>query len=83
MRLPLLAGLLRFEQEPAALVANAGTGRLQGLEFIADFVSSSGEPGKFLRERWRLTPEGGLEFDLEAAGEGAGPRRVGGFRATR
>jgi hypothetical protein len=41
-----------------------------------------GEQGKFLRERWTLTP-GGLQFDLEASGNGAGPQRVGGFTAIR
>ena len=72
----------RFEQEPAPNVVQEGTGRLSGQEFVADFPSRDGEPGKFIRERWTLR-DGRLQFDLEASGEGVGPRRVGGFIAVR
>jgi hypothetical protein len=72
----------RFEQDPAPRVEHQGTGRLSGQGFVVDFGSVDGEQGKFLRERWTLTP-GGLQFDLEASGNGVGPRRVGGFMAIR
>ena len=72
----------RFEQDPAPQVEHQGTGRLSGQGFVADFGSTNGERGKFLRERWTLTREG-LQFDLEASGNGVGPQRVGGFVAVR
>lgn len=72
----------RFEQAPAPQVEHEGTGRLSGQGFVADFGSTDGERGKFLRERWTLTRDG-LQFDLEASGNGLGPRRVGGFLAVR
>jgi hypothetical protein len=72
----------RFEQEPAPAVANEGTGRLEGQAFVADFPDSNGNSGKFIRERWTLAGAG-IRFDLEAAGEGSGPVRVGGFMAVR
>ena len=72
----------RFEQDPAPQVEHRGTGRLSDQGFVADFVSTDGEQGKFLRERWTLT-QNGLRFDLEASGNGAGPQRVGGFEAIR
>ena len=72
----------RFEQEPAPTVAHEGTGRLDGPAFVADFPDANGEAGKFLRERWTLTDRG-LRFDLEAAADVIGPRRVGGFAADR
>lgn len=73
----------RFEQEPAPAVGHEGTARLEGRDFIADFASTSSQPGRILRERWRLMPDGGLEFALEASGQGETPRRVGGFVAVR
>ena len=72
----------RFEQEPAPNVSNEGTARLVGQEFIADFTANTGPQGKMIRERWRLTTSG-LEFVLEASGQGEPPRRVGGFTAVR
>jgi hypothetical protein len=72
----------RFEQDPSPRVETQGTGRLSGRAFVADFGSVDREPGKFLRERWTLT-QNGLQFDLEASGDGVGPRRVGGFMAIR
>ena len=72
----------RFEQDPAPHVEHQGTGRLSPEGFVADFGSTDGEPGKFLRERWTLTRDG-MQFDLEASGNGVGPRRVGGFVAIR
>ena len=73
----------RFEQEPAPAVEHEGTARLEGGELVADFPSTSGQRAGFLRERWRLTPDGGLEFDLEASAQGEAPQRVGGFVAVR
>src|SRR5262245_56231556 len=63
----------RFEQDPAPQVAHQGSGRLSGEEFVADFGSTDGQQGKFLRERWTLTADG-LQFDLEASGNGVGPQ---------
>ena len=73
----------RFEQEPAPAVGHEGIARLEGREFIADFPATTGQAGRFLRERWRLAPDGSLEFDLEASAQGEAPRRVGGFVAVR
>jgi hypothetical protein len=72
----------RFEQDPAPRIEHQGTGRLSGQGFVADFGSVDGEEGKFLRERWTLTSNG-LQFDLEASGNGVGQQRVGGFMAIR
>lgn len=73
----------RFEQAPAPAVSTEGRGRIEGQQFVTDFAATTDDPGRMLRERWTLTPNGGLEFALEASGQGETPRRVGGFGATR
>ena len=73
----------RFEQAPAP-PANEGTARVDGDELIADFAILGVEGRRpVIRERWRLTEDGRLEFSLEGGIEGGKLKRVGGFTATR
>ena len=73
----------RFEQPPAPS-ANEGTARVEGDELIADFAIHGVEGRRpVIRERWRLTEDGRLEFSLEGGSEGERLARVGGFTAIR
>lgn len=73
----------RFEQEPAPAVAHEGTARLaDNQELVAEFPGTAGAD-RVLRERWRLTGDGGLTFTLEAGSQGQTIRRVGGFSAIK